>query len=296
MRAIDEDAATPRADARDDEEAREDGTTTRADEAASGRRDAKTASDARDGGDGAFVCFVGAKQRGSRASSAGGTAGRCRRRSELVALEELGCEMKRDFGAAGFLAAARDANVHECEDSGMVAVFVGELENLEEMARDCDLPSDANPAHVVTQLRSTYGTHFLDELKGSWAFAMVHPQREAVFAAVDRDGTHTIYRGRGCEGGVIIMYAPQGSSFHPRQCAALDVFELTKVPAGSFISGNKHISPHRYVLMKSDQDLAATHNTFDDVQYGGGDGTQTAHGGLNDFSKLKASLETPSAD
>ena len=199
--------------------------------------------------------------------------------------------MKRDFGAAGFLAAAREANVHECEDSGMLAAFVGELENLEEMARDCDLPSDANPAHVVTQLRSTYGTHFLDELKGSWAFAMVHPQREAVFAAVDRDGTHTIYRGRGCEGGVIIMYAPRGSSFNPRQCAALDVFELTKVPAGSFISGNKHISPHRYVMTKSDQDLADTYNTFDDIQYGGGDGT-----GLNDFSKLKASLETPSAD
>ena len=72
MRAIDEDAATPRADAREDEEAREDGTTTRADEAASGRRDAKTASDARDGGDGAFVCFVGAKQRGSRVVERGG--------------------------------------------------------------------------------------------------------------------------------------------------------------------------------------------------------------------------------
>ena len=269
----------------DDATTREEGdeTTRRADEAARETR-----------WGGAFVCFVGAKQRGSASSSSRGgaaTGGRCRRRSALVALEELGCEMKRDFGAAGFLAAAREANVHECEDSGMLAVFVGELENLEEMARDCDLPSDANPAHVVTQLRSTYGTHFLDELKGSWAFAMVHPQREAVFAAVDRDGTHTIYRGRGCEGGVIIMYAPRGSSFNPRQCAALDVFELTKVPAGSFISGNKHISPHRYVMTKSDQDLADTCNTFDDIQYGGGDGT-----GLNDFSKLKASLETPSAD
>ena len=79
------------------------------------------------------------------------TGGRCRRRSALVALEELGCEMKRDFGAAGFLAAAREANVHECEDSGMLAVFVGN-----QSAENVDTPDRIAPAvaAIIADMRA----------------------------------------------------------------------------------------------------------------------------------------------
>lgn len=224
--------------------------------------------------DRSFVCFVGAKHRGTS-----GNAGRCRRRSEHVAAKELGCEVLRDFGSAGFLAAAPGARTHECEDTGMLTVFVGELENLEEMARNVDLPADANPAHVVTQMKATFGTHFLDELRGRWAFAMVHPQREAVFAAVDSASSHTVYRGRGCEGGVVILHAAEDSDFDPFKCDELDVFELKKIPPASFISGNKHINPHRYTQVTSDDDLYGAYETFEDVGY------------LADFSKdLKATL------
>lgn len=225
--------------------------------------------------DASFVCFVGAKKR-----VVGATAGRCRARSEHVATNELGCDVVKDFGHAGFLSAEAKARTHECEDTGMVTVFIGELENLEEMAREVDLPNDANPAHVVSQMRSTFGTSFLDELRGKWAFAMVTPQRESVFAAVDSESSLTIYRGRGNEGGVVILHAQEGSGFNPKKCETLDVFELTKIPAGSFISGNKHITPHRYVQVKSDDDLYAVYNTFDEVPYSG----------LNDVSDLKASL------
>jgi len=210
-----------------------------------------------DGGGGAFVVFVSGKQERQTTSRSGGKGGggRCKRRSEEVAMSALGCEVLHEYGK-GFLAATPSAWVHECEDSGMVSVFVGKLDNLSEMARDADLPSDANPAHVVTQLRATSGHHFLDELRGKWAFCMLHPQRNAVFAAVDSQGTHAIYRGRGCEGGVVVLHSPAGNGFVPRDCQSLDVFlDLQKIPAGSFISGNRHISPHRYVSMRSDENI-----------------------------------------
>ena len=208
-------------------------------------------------GGGAFVVFVSGKQERQTTSRSGGKGGggRCKRRSEEVATSALGCEVMHEYGK-GFLAATPGAWVHECEDSGMISVFVGKLDNLSEMARDADLPSDANPAHVVTQLRATSGHHFLDELKGKWAFCMLHPQRNAVFAAVDSQGTHAIYRGRGCEGGVVVLHSPAGAGFAPRDCQALDVFlDLQKIPPGSFISGNRHISPHRYVSMRSSENI-----------------------------------------
>lgn len=208
-------------------------------------------------GGGAFVVFVSGKQERQTTSRSGGKGGggRCKRRSEEVATSALGCEVMHEYGK-GFLAATPGAWVHECEDSGMISVFVGKLDNLSEMARDADLPSDANPAHVVTQLRATSGHHFLDELKGKWAFCMLHPQRNAVFAAVDSQGTHAIYRGRGCEGGVVVLHSPAGNGFVPRDCQALNVFlDLQKIPPGSFISGNRHISPHRYVSMRSGENI-----------------------------------------
>jgi len=232
--------------------------------------------------DRAFVCFVGSKQRVTN-----GNSGRCRRRSEHVATNTLGCEMLKDFGSAGFLAASPEAQMHECEDTGMLTVFVGKLDNLEEMARNVDLPADANPAHVVTQMKATFGTYFLEELRGRWAFAMVHPMREAVFAAVDSESSHTIYRGRGCEGGIVILHAEEDSDFNPCKCDDLDVFELKKIPPASFISGKKHINPHRYTHATSDDDLYGAYETFEDVGYERAGGNDP----LTDFSKdLKATL------
>ena len=104
---------------------------------------------------------------------------------------------------------------------------------------------------LIDRLYDVHGTDFVDRLEGSFAFAVVDGEGAAggsVFAAVDRRGTLPLVKGRCASGGVVVAHVGIGADRGADTHVALDArwWVASRVPAGTYVSGNRHAHPHRY--------------------------------------------------
>ena len=188
--------------------------------------------------------------------------------------EKLGDGASRGVGARGAVAHERDGVatfVNRRRDR--VVLFCGALTNRAALAADAfddETPERATRAtnsgghecfeeafsrtapELIDRLYDVHGTDFVDRLEGSFAFAVVDGEGAAggsVFAAVDRRGTLPLVKGRCASGGVVVAHVGMGSDRGADTHAALDramVGGASRVPAGTYVSGNRHAHPHRY--------------------------------------------------
>ena len=187
--------------------------------------------------------------------------------------EKLGDGASRGVGARGAVAHERDG-VATFVNRRRVVLFCGTLTNRAALAADAfddETPERATRAtnsgghecffeeafsrtapELIDRLYDVHGTDFVDRLEGSFAFAVVDGEGAAggsVFAAVDRRGTLPLVKGRCASGGVVVAHVGMGSDRGADTHAALDramVGGASRVPAGTYVSGNRHAHPHRY--------------------------------------------------
>ena len=95
----------------------------------------------------------------------------------------------------------------------------------------------------------------------------------SVFAAVDRRGTLPLVKGRCASGGVVVAHVGIGADRGADTHAALDramVGGASRVPAGTYVSGNRHAHPHRYCRSaEAERALRLMHVDVGDVEVGG---------------------------
>ena len=207
--------------------------------------------------------------------------------------EKLGDGASRGVGARGAVAHERDGVatfVNRRRDR--VVLFCGALTNRAALAADAfdDEPperatsatksggsSNARTApELIDRLYDVHGCDFVDRLEGSFAFAVVDGEGAAggsVFAAVDRRGTLPLVKGRCASGGVVVAHVGMGSDRGADTHAALDramVGGASRVPAGTYVSGNRHAHPHRYCRSaEAERALRLMHVDAGDVEVGG---------------------------
>jgi hypothetical protein len=181
--------------------------------------------------------------------------------------EKLGDGASRGVGARGAVAHERDGVATFVNAKrNRVVVFCGALKNRAALVADAfenDASNDTrslktSPSKHVTapelidRLYDVHGTDFVDRLEGSFAFAVVDGEGAAggsVFAAVDRRGTLPLVKGRCASGGVVVAHVGVGADRGAGMHAALDramAGGASRVPAGTYVSGNRHAHPHRY--------------------------------------------------
>ena len=187
--------------------------------------------------------------------------------------EKLGDGASRGVGARGAVAHERDG-VATFVNRRRVVLFCGALTNRAALAADAfddETPERATRAtnsgghecffeeafsrtapELIDRLYDVHGTDFVDRLEGSFAFAVVDGEGAAggsVFAAVDRRGTLPLVKGRCASGGVVVAHVGVGADRGAGMHAALDramAGGASRVPAGTYVSGNRHAHPHRY--------------------------------------------------
>ena len=98
---------------------------------------------------------------------------------------------------------------------------------------------------LVFHLYNDCGAAFLDQLQGFFAFCIVDAGSATVFAAVDRHASIPLYKARSKGGRVFIAHL--GERIGAIKLSTLG--EMSKIPAGSYVHGNRHINPHKYAGM-----------------------------------------------
>ncbi|MCL2870749.1 MAG: asparagine synthase (glutamine-hydrolyzing) [Coriobacteriia bacterium] len=87
-------------------------------------------------------------------------------------------------------------NIHS-EDTEVVTVFDGDIENYTELRKDLEAQGhsfiDDSEVHLISVLYREYGRDLLSHLQGSFAFVVVDQQEKLVFAARDRFGVKPLY-------------------------------------------------------------------------------------------------------
>lgn len=159
--------------------------------------------------------------------------------------QELDCAASRDVGSRGSVALeSSGVQLHEHED--VAVLFVGELENKAELAEDLPGPTPARHltcAELIHRLYADSGPAFVSQLVGFFSFVVVDAEAAVVLAAVDRHASFPLVKGRCASGGVFIAHAAGSNG-----AGALrhNLGEAMRVPAGSYLHGNRHMHPHRY--------------------------------------------------
>ena len=209
------------------------------DDAAGGKRQSRVSGNsAFDAVGGSFVAYL-APRFGPSSSS---------RPAKLLMrtlAQELDCAASRDVGSRGSVALeSSGVQLHDRDD--VAVLFVGELENKAELAENLPGP---NPAHRITcaelihRLYQDSGPAFVSELVGFFSFVVVDADAAVVLAAVDRHASFPLVKGRCAGGGVFIAHAAGSNG---ARALRHNLGEATRVPAGSYLHGNRHMHPHRY--------------------------------------------------
>ena len=184
---------------------------------------------------GSFIAYIAAKYGPPSASRAAQLAMR-------TIAAELDCSSVHAVDTRGFVAhESSGVTTHVFPDSCTV-MFVGHLENRVSLAENCDLPANCTCAELVHKLYNDCGTSFLNQLAGFFAFVLVDADTSTVFAAVDRHGSIPLYKGRSKGGGVFVVHPARSSD----RGLVRALGEMNKIPAGSYVHGNRHIIPHKY--------------------------------------------------
>ena len=159
---------------------------------------------------------------------------------------ELDCTEVRAVSTRGSVA-HESCGVQAFHAETISALFVGDLDNKADLARRCDVPTGISCAELVFHLYNDCGAAFLDQLRGFFAFVIVDAVSASVFAAVDRHASIPLYKARSKGGGVFIAH-PGGSGSAAIKLSTLG--EMSKIPSGSYVHGNRHINPHKYARDK----------------------------------------------
>lgn len=157
---------------------------------------------------------------------------------------ELDCGVVRFVDGRAFAAhESSGVQTYEAPGESRVCMFVGNLTNRAALAESCDLPpASTTCAELVHKLYADCGVSFLAQLDGFFAFVLVDGETSTVFAATDRHGSIPLHKGRSRSGGVIVSHTTQSSG--TRVVRSLGT--MAKIPPGSYIHGNRHITPHKY--------------------------------------------------
>ena len=174
---------------------------------------------------------------------------------------ELDCTEVRAVSTRGSVA-HETAGVQAFHSDVISALFVGHLDNKLDLARKCDVPTGISCAELVFHLYNDCGAAFLDQLQGFFAFCIVDAGSATVFAAVDRHASIPLYKARSKGGGVFIAH-PGGSGSSAIKLSTLG--EMSKIPAGSYVHGNRHINPHKYARDKFAERALMEMDTLDET-------------------------------
>ena len=203
---------------------------------------------------GSFVAYLAPR---------GAAAADCTRFVDAFAAK-LGDGASFRVGARGAVAHARDGVATFVDETrNRVVLFCGELKNRAALCAGEAFESDAcasefdregcslDAPELIDRLYDTCGPDFVDRLEGVFALAVIDGEGAgggSVFAAADRLGALPLLKGRCASGGVIIAHVGVGADRGDVQ-KMLDramVGGTSSVPAGAYVTGNRHSRPHRY--------------------------------------------------